>query len=188
MEFKGIPTAALAAVTLYASVSGYGIKPAVATDLCVELPAARFALQVERRGSAAACAGAASAKVEATAIDRARTNASHAITSQCLRRVTFIMADQACHQAGSSSNGFVNGYRLSDLAASPKSVGHKASHIGQGTGDATGVALCTIARDLRLSTHTVVDGHCPHGKALLPNRVVVVARAQARCAVVCSTP
>jgi hypothetical protein len=50
------------------------------------------------------------------------------------------------------------------------------------------VNLCVVAHDIRLRTHNVVDGDCPHDRGLLPHRTFATARAWARCAVICRLP
>jgi len=178
---------ALAAVALCASAVGCGIGSALATDFCVELTATEFNRRAERRGDDNACAGSHSGNTKAKARDRARDNASNAIASQCLRNVTPNIGQRACSRVNLVANTSAN----SSWAASPpesKPSADKVRYVGQGTGSAAGINLCVVAHDMRLRTHNVVDGHCPHDGRLLPHRTFATARAWARCAVICRTP
>jgi hypothetical protein len=178
---------ALAAVALYAPAVSHGIGPALATDFCVELTANEFNRRSERRGDDNACAGGLSSNIRAKARDRARDNASNAIASQCLRNVTPTIGQQACSRVNLVANTSAN----SSWAASPpasKPSADKVRYIDQATGSATGINLCVVAHDMRIRTHNVVDGHCPHDGRLLPHRTFATARAWARCAVICRTP
>jgi hypothetical protein len=178
---------ALAAVALCAPAVSYGIGSAFATDFCIELTAAEFNRRAERRGDDNACAGSHSSNIKAKARDRARDNASNAIAPQCLRNVTPGIGQRACTRVKLVANTSAN----SSWAGSPPAAklnADKVRYIGHGIGNAAGVNLCVVAHDIRLRTHNVVDGHCPHGRGLLPHRTFATARAWARCAVVCGPP
>lgn len=178
---------ALAAVALYASAVGYGIGSAFATDFCIELTANEFNHRAERRGDDSACAGSHSSGIKAKARDRARDNASNAIASQCLRSVTPGIGQRACTRVNLVANASSDSSWAGSPPA-PKPSADKVRYIGHGIGNAAGVNLCVVAHDMRLRTHNVVDGHCPHGSGLLPHRTIATARAWARCAVICKTP
>ena len=178
---------ALAVVALCAPVVSYGIGSAFATDFCVELTAAEFNRRAERRGDNNACAKSHSSNIKAKARDRARDNASNAIALQCLRNVTPGIAQRACSRVNLVANTSANSSWTASPPASKPSA-DKVRYIGHGTGSAAGMNLCVLAHDIRLRTHNVVDGHCPHDRGLLPHRTFATARAWARCAVVCRTP
>ena len=176
---------ALAAVALYAPAVSYGIGSAFATDFCIELTATEFNHRAERRGDDSACAGSHSSNIKAKATDRARDNASNAIARQCLRNVTPVIAQRACTRVNLVANTSANS-SWADSPPAAKPSADKVRYIGPGS--AAGVNLCVVAHDIRLRTHNVVDGHCRHGKGLLPHRTFATARAWARCAVICRTP
>jgi hypothetical protein len=178
---------ALAVVALCAPAVSHVSGPAFATDFCIELTAAEFNRRAERRGDDNACAGDLSSNIRARARDRARDNASNAIAAQCLSNVTPGIGQRACGRVQLVANTSAN----SSWAASPpesKPSADKVRYVGQGTGSAAGINLCVVAHDMRLRTHNVVDGHCPHDGRLLPHRTFATARAWARCAVICRTP
>jgi hypothetical protein len=177
---------ALAAV-LYAPAVGYGIGSAFATDFCVELTATEFNHRAERRGDDNACAGSRSSNIRAKARDRAGDNASNAIAPQCLNNVVPGIAQRACTRVSLVTNTSANSSWVASPPA-PKPSADKVRYIGQGIGSAAGVNLCVVAHNIRIRTHNVVDGHCPHDSGLLPHRTFATARARARCAVICSTP
>ena len=178
---------ALAVVALYALPVAYGIGAAFATDFCIELTASEFNRRVERRGDDNACAGSHSSKIKAKARDRARDNANSAIAPLCLDNVTPGIAERACARANLVTNSSANSSWV-DFPPAPKPRADKVRYIGHGNGSAAGVNLCVVAHDIRLRTHNVVDGHCPHDRGLLPHRTFAIARAWARCAVICRTP
>ena len=178
---------ALAAVALCAPAVSYGIGSAFATDFCIELTATEFNRRAERRGDDNACAGSHSSNIRAKARDRARDNASNAIASQCLRNVTPGIGQRACSRVNLVANTSANS-AWADSPPPPKPGADKVRYIGQGTGSAAGINLCVVAHDIRLRTHNVVDGHCPHDGRLLPHRTFATARAWARCAIICRTP
>jgi len=178
---------ALAAVALYAPAVSHGIGPALATDFCVELTATEFNRRAERRGDDNACAGSLSSNIRAKARDRARDNASNAIASQCLRNVTSGIGQRACSRVNLVANTSANS-AWANSPPRPKPGADNVRYIGQGTGSAAGIHLCVVAHDMRLRTHNVVDGHCPHDGRLLPHRTFATARAWSRCAVICRTP
>jgi len=178
---------ALAVVALYAPAVSYGIESAFANDFCIELTATEFNRRAERRGDDNACAGSHASNIKAKARDRARDNASDAIAPQCLRNVTPGIGQRACARVNLVANTSAN----SSWAGSPpasKPSADKVRYIGHGIGSAAGVNLCVVAHDIRLRTHNVVDGHCPHDRGLLPHRTFATARAWARCAVICRPP
>ena len=170
-------------VALYVHVVG----SAFATDFCVELTATEFDRRAERRGDDNACAGSHSANIKANARARARDNANNAIAPQCLNSVTPGIAQQACTRVNLLANIAVNSSWV-DSPPAPKPSADKVRYIGRGISRAAGVYLCVVAHDIRLRTHNVVDGHCPHDKGLLPHRTFATGRAWARCAVICRTP
>jgi hypothetical protein len=178
---------ALAAVALYAPAAGYETRSAFATDFCVELTATEFNRRAERRGDDNACAGRHSSKIKAKARDRARDNANNAIATQCLGNVTPAIAQRACARVNLVASTSVNSSWV-DSPPAPKTSADKVRYIGHGTGSAAGVNLCVVAHDIRLRTHKVVDGHCPHVRGLLPHKTFATARAWARCAVICRLP
>jgi len=171
-------------VTLYASAFDYGIAPAFSAAFCVELTAAEFNHRAERRGDDNACAGRGTAKTRTVARDQARLNAINAIAAQCTESVTVDIAQQACARTDlvldvSADTSWV------DATPAPKPGAEKVRYLGHGT---AGVNLCANARDGRIRTRNVVDGHCPHSGGRMPHRTFAIARASARCAVVCRTP
>ena len=178
---------ALAAVALYAPAVGYGVGSVFANDFCIELTAAEFNRRAERRGDDNACAGSQSANMKAKARDRARDNASNAIASQCLRNITPNIGQRACARHNLVGNTSADS-SWADAPPAPKPGADKVRYIGHGIGGAARVNLCVVAHDVRLRTHSVVDGHCPRDSGLLPHRTFATARARARCAVICSSP
>src|SRR5882757_3444012 len=107
-EVMKIGSLALAVVALHALPVGYGIRPAFATDFCVELTANEFNRRAERRGDDNACAGSRSSEIKAKAKDRARDNANNAIASQCLDNVSPSIAQQACTRVNLVANTSAN--------------------------------------------------------------------------------
>jgi hypothetical protein len=182
-----IGSLALTVVTLSAAPIDYGIGSAFATDFCIELTATEFNRRAERRGDDNACAGSHSLEIKAKARDRARDNANNAIAPQCLDSVTPGIAQRACARVNLAANTSANS-SWTDSPPASKPGADKVRYIGHGTGSAAGVNLCVVAHDIRLRTHNVVDGHCPHNRGLLPHRTFATARAWARCAVICRTP
>jgi hypothetical protein len=187
-EAMRIGSLALTVVALSAAPLDYGIRPALASDFCVELTATEFNQRVERRGDDNACAGSDPSDIKAMARERARDNANNAIASQCLNNVTLDIGKQACTRVHLVANSSPNNARV-DSPPAAKPGANKVKYIGHGIGSgAAGVNLCAMAHDLRLRTRNVVDGHCPHDSGLLPHRTFATARAWARCAVICRTP
>lgn len=171
-------------IALFAAVLGCGISSVSATDFCIELTGIRGH---ERRGDENACAGDKSSNIKDVARDRARNNANNAIASQCLKDVTLTMGQQACARINLVANtSSSNPWTDSPPAAKPNA--DNVRYIGRGDGGSAGVNLCAVARDIRIRTRSVVDGHCPHDRGLLPHRIFATARARARCAVICSSP
>jgi hypothetical protein len=176
---------ALAVAALFAPAASYGIGTAFATDFCIEFTATEFNHRAERRGDDNACAGTHASNVRASATDRARDNASNAIAQQCLRNVTPAIAQRACTRVNLVANTSANS-SWANFPPSPKPGADKVRYIGHGS--AAGVNLCVVAHDIRLRTHHVVAGDCPHDTGLLPHRTFATARAFARCAVICRQP
>jgi hypothetical protein len=174
-------------VGLFAAVLVCGISSVSASDFCIELTGIAFNRGHERRGDENACAGDKSSNIKDVARDRARNNASNAIASQCLSNVTYTMGQQACARIDLVANTSPNN-PWTDLPPAAKPNADNVRYIGRGVGGSAGVNLCAVARDVRASTRSVVDGHCPHDSGLLPHRIFATARARARCAVICSSP
>jgi len=172
-------------VLLCASAFGHGIGPAFTAEFCVELTAAEFNHRAERRGDDNACSGPDN--ITAVAKNRARVSAINAIASQCLGNVTANVARQACARAGLAADISAN-TSWADAPPAPKPSADKVRYLGTGSGSAAGVNLCASAHDGRSQTRNVVDGHCPHDKGLMPHRTFAIARAWARCAVLCRSP
>jgi len=178
---------ALAIVTLYAASPDCGIRSAYATDFCVELVASEFNHSSNRRGDDNACAGDQKSNIEGTARDRARDNASNSIARKCLNSVTPQTLRRACSRANLIANTLPD-LKWVDFPPAAKLSANKVRYIGHTTGDVSGHSLCTIAHDVSFRTRAIVDGNCNHEVGLLPHRNFATARAQARCAVVCSAP
>jgi hypothetical protein len=174
-------------IALLAAVLGCGISSVSATDFCIELTGVEFNRGHERRGDENACAGDKSSNIKDAARDRARNNASNAIASQCLKDVTYTMGQQACARINLVVNTSANNL-WTDVPPAAKPSADSVRYIGRGVGGSAGVNLCAVARDVRIRTRSVVDGHCPHDSGLLPHRIFATARARARCAVICSSP
>ena len=186
-EAMRVRSLALAAVALYALAVGYGTRSALAADFCVELTATELNRRAERRGDDNACAGSHSPDIKSRARDRARDNANNAVAQQCLSDVTPGIAQRACTRVNLVANTSANS-SWADSPPATKPRADKVRYIGRGTGSAASVNLCAVAHDIRLRTHNVVDGQCPHGGRLLPHRTFATARAWARCAVICRAP
>ena len=180
-----IGSLALIVIALCAACLDCEIRSAFAADFCVELTAAEFNHRAERRGDDNACAGSAALSIEATARDRARENANNAIASQCLNNVTSSIGQRACKRANLVSNTSPDSSWVT-FPPPPKPNADKIRYIG--ISSAAGLNLCAMAHDIRLRAHNVVDGRCSHDAGLLPHRTFVIARAWARCAVICRTP
>ena len=174
-------------IALLAAVFGCGISSVSATDFCIELTGVEFNRGHERRGDENACAGDKSSNIKDVARDRARNNASNAIASQCLKDVTHAIGQQACARINLVANTSPNN-PWTDVPPAAKPNADNVRYIGRGVGGSAGVNLCAVARDVRISTRSVVDGHCPHASGLLPHRIFATARARARCAVICGSP
>jgi hypothetical protein len=163
------------------------IRSASATDFCIELTTTEINHRQERRGDANACAGDESSDIKNAARDLARSNANNAVASQCLNNVTLTIGQQACARISLVANTSPNNL-WTDFAPAAKPNADNVRYIGRGVGGSARVNLCTVARDVRVRTRSVVDGHCPHDIGLLPHRNFATARAQARCGVICSSP
>jgi hypothetical protein len=179
-------TSLVLTVALYAVAFDPGIKAAFADPFpfCVELTAAEFNHRAERRGDDNACAGHLITKTTVAARNRARLNAINAVASQCIGNVKASVAQQACARVNlvadfSSNNSWV------DAPPEPKPSADKVKYLGHGTGSAAGTNLCANARDVSIWTRNVVDGLCSHDRGLMPHRTFAIARASARCAVIC---
>lgn len=175
---------ALALVALSAGGLEFGTGPAQATPYCVELTASEFNYSSNRRGDESACAGDKS-DIAAAARDRARDNASNAIASQCIDRVTSQISRRACKRVNMEANAQHDG-KWTDTPPAAKSGADKVRYIGRATGGGPG--LCVVAHDVSFRTRSVVDGKCGDRVGLQPHRNVAIARARARCAVVCGAP
>ncbi|SDS75623.1 hypothetical protein SAMN05444158_3090 [Bradyrhizobium canariense] len=174
-------------IALFAAVFGCGISLVSATDFCIELTGIGFNRGHERRGDENACAGDESLNIKGVARDRARNNANNAIASQCLRDVTHTIGQQACARINLVANTSPNNL-WADFPPAAKPNADNVRYIGRGVEGSASVNLCAVARDVRIRTRSVVDGHCPHVNGLLPHRIFATARARARCAVICSSP
>lgn len=155
-----------------------------AADFCIELTGSRFNRGPERRGDENACVGYESSNIKDVARDRARSNAINAIASQCLRIVTDAIAQQVCARGNLVANTSPNNL-WTDFPPAAKPNADSVRYIGRGIARGASVSICAVARDVRVGTHSVVDGHCSHGRGLLPQRILATARARARCAVIC---
>jgi hypothetical protein len=176
---------ALAIAALFAAGPDCGIRLAYAAAYCVELTASEFNHSSNRRGDDNACAGDQKSNIEGTARDRARNNANDAVTQQCLNNVTLRISRRACRRVNLIGNTSPDA-KWVDVPPAAKSDANKVKYIGRGTGD--GPALCVVAHDVSFRTRNIVDGNCDHAVGLLPHRNFAIARARARCAVVCNTP
>lgn len=180
-----IESLTLSIIVLFA-VPYCGIGSASAADFCIELTTTEINHRQERRGDANACAGDESSDIKNAARDLARSNANNAIASQCLNNVTLTIGQRACARirlvANTSPNSLWN-----DFTPAAKSNADYVRYIGRGV-ERAGVNLCTVVRDVRVRTRSVVDGHCSHDIGLLPHRNFATARAQARCGIICSSP
>jgi hypothetical protein len=172
---------------LFAVLFDCGIGSASATDFCIELATTEINHRQERRGDANACAGDESSDIKNAARDLARSNANNAIASQCLNDVTLTIGQQACARFSLVANTSPNNL-WTDFPPAAKPNADNVRYIGRGIGGSARVNLCAVARDVRVRTHSVVDGNCRHDIGLLPHRNFVTARARARCGVICSSP
>jgi len=172
-------------IVLFTVLFDCGIRAASATDFCIELTTTK--IRAERRGDANACAGDESADIKNAARDVARSNANNAIASQCLNDVTLTIGQQACARISLVANTSPNNL-WTDFPPAAKPNADNVRYIGRGVGGSARVNLCTVVRDVRVRTHSTVDGNCRHDIGLLPHRNFVTARARARCGVICSSP
>lgn len=183
-----IASRALTIVALCAASLDCGAGSAYAAAFCVELTASEFNHRSNRRGDDNACAGDKNSNIEETARERARDNASNAVARQCLNNVTPQILRQACTRVNLIPNtapdaGWANFPPAAKFSANKvKYIGHRSR------GDGSNHGLCTVANDVSFRTRSVIDGNCDHEVGLLPHRNFAIARARARCAVVCSTP
>jgi hypothetical protein len=173
-------------IALFATVPACGISSVSATDFCIELTGVEFNRGHERRGDENACAGDESLNIKDVARDRARNNANNAIASQCLRDVTHTIGQQACARVNLVANTSPDNL-WGDYPPAARPSADNVRYIGRGVKRSASVNLCAVARDVRIRTRSVVDGHCPHDSGLLPHRIFATARARARCAVICSS-
>jgi hypothetical protein len=174
-------------IVLFVVFFGFEIRSASATDFCIELTTTEINHRQERRGDANACAGDESSDIKNAARDLARSNANNAIASQCLNNVTLAIGQRACARISLVANTSPNNL-WTDFSPAAKPSADNVRYIGPGVGRSAGVNLCTVMRDVRVRTRSVVDGHCRHDIGLLPHRSFATARAQARCGVICSSP
>ena len=106
---------------------------ALAADFCVELTATEFNHQAERRGDYNACARGRRPSIEAIARERARSNATNAIASHCLKNVTPSIQQHACSRVNSASTTLGNALWAA-APPTPKPAARKVQYIGQGGG------------------------------------------------------
>jgi hypothetical protein len=174
-------------IVLFVVVFGCEIRSASATDFCIELTTTEINHRQERREGPNACAGDDSSDIKNAARDLARSNANNAIASQCLNNVTLTIGQRACARIRLVANTSPNSL-WTNFPAAAKPNADYVRYIGRGVGQSAGVNLCTVVRDVRVRTRSVVDGHCSHDIGLLPHRNFATARAQARCGIICSSP
>ena len=175
---------ALTFVALCAGGGDFGARSAQAATYCVELTASEFSNSSIRRGDDNACAREKS-DIEGPARDRARDNASNAIARQCLDRVTLQIARRACNRVNLMVNALADS-KWGDVPPPAKLGADKVKYIGRAASDGPG--LCVVAHDDSFRKRNIVDGACDQGAGLLPHRNFGIARARARCAVVCDAP
>jgi len=173
---------AVTIVAFLAASLDFGIRSAHADAYCVELTASEFNHSSNRRGDQNACAGDKS-DIEGAARDRARSNANDAIARQCLNGVTLQIMRQACSRVNLTANTSPDP-KWVDAPPAAKLSADKVKYIGSATADGPG--LCAVAHDVSFRKRSIVDGNCDHGIGLMPHRNLAIARARARCAVVCS--
>jgi hypothetical protein len=101
-------------------------------------------------------------------------NANNAIAPQCLNSVTSDIAQQACTRVNLLASTSANSSWV-DSPPALKPGADEIRYLGRGIGSAAGVHLCVVARDIRVKTHSIVDGHCPHDRGLLPHRIFAIA-------------
>jgi hypothetical protein len=181
-----IESLTLSIIVLFAVLFDREIRSASATDFCIELTRTEINHRQERRGDANACAGDESSDIKNAARYLARSNANNAVASQCLNNVTLTIGQQACARISLVANTSPNDL-WTDFPPAAEPNADNVRYIGRGVGGSARVNLCTVARDVRVRTRSVVDGHCPHDIGLLPHRNFATARAQARCGVICSS-
>jgi hypothetical protein len=175
---------ALAFVALCAAGGDFGSLSAQAAAYCVELTASEFGYSSVRRGDDNACAREKS-DIAGTARDRARDNASNAIARQCLDRVTLLIARRACKRVNLKVNALADS-KWDDVPPPAKFGADRVTYIGRAGADGPGV--CVVTHDDSFRSRNIVDGACDQGAGLLPHRNFAIARARARCAVVCDAP
>jgi hypothetical protein len=114
-----------------------------------------------------------------TARNRARNNAINALAFVCTNSITAEIAGAACTRVGMTVN--TSAFFIFP-PASLQSVGDETRNIGHGTGTAAAMNLCVIVEDLSTNVNDgVFDASCFFNL----RRFSAVARARARCAVVC---
>jgi hypothetical protein len=156
-------------IVLFVVLFGFEIRSASATDFCIELTTTEINHRQERRGDANACAGDESTDIKNAARGLARSNANNAIASQCLNDVTLAIGERACARIRLVANTSPNSL-WTDFPPAAKPNADNVRYIGPGVGQSAGVNLCTVVRDVRVRTRSVVDGHCSHDIGLLPHR------------------
>ena len=165
----------LAAIILLNAAPELGITQASATDFCVQLTRAEFPHSTKRAGRHNDCS---SDNAFFTARARARNNAINALAFVCTNTISANIAGAACTRVGMTIN--TSAFFIFP-PMSLHSVGDETRNIGHGTGSAAAMNLCVIAEDLSNDVNDGVDTSCwPNSR-----RFSAVARARARCAVVC---
>ena len=168
-------TVLAAIILLINAAPELGITQASATDFCVQLTRAEFPQSRKRAGRHNDCS---SDSAFFTARSRARNNAIDALAFVCTNNITANIVGAACTRVGMTVN------TSAFFIFSPNSlhsIGDETRNIGHGTGTAAAMNLCVIAEDLSNDVSVSVDTSCwPNSR-----RFSAVARARARCAVVC---
>jgi hypothetical protein len=165
----------LAAIILLNTAPELGITQASATDFCVQLTRAEFPQSRKRAGRHNDCS---SDSAFFTARSRARNNAINALAFACTNNITADIAGAACTRVGMTVN--TSAFFVFP-PGSLHSVGDETSNIGHGRGTAAAMNLCVIAEDLSNDVTVGIDTSCwPNSR-----RFSAVARARARCAIVC---
>ena len=175
MKFKWCGFTVLAAISLLIGWPELGITRASATDFCVRITRAEFPESRKRAGRHNDCS---SDSAFFAARSRARNNAIGALAFVCTNNITANIAAAACTRVGMTVN--TSAFFIFP-PTSLHSVGDETRNIGHGTGTAAAMNLCVIAEDLSNDLTESVDTSCwPNSR-----RFSAVARARARCAVVC---
>jgi hypothetical protein len=171
----------LAAIVVITAAPELGTRHLYAADLCIQLAPGELAISRRRAGQANDCRGDWAAQ---NARNISRDNATNALDQICTNSVTRAMAAQACNRVGMvvNTSWFFIIPPLASIPAVPK-----VKYIGHGIGDASGINLCVMTRDLDVTVTSQIDGTCTFpGPGYGTRRFFATARARARCAVVCS--